>query len=59
MAKPTEVKLKKKEQTAVKKMWEKMPNARSIAESLSLPRHQVMFFCEQMGFTSYSEGSYL
>ncbi len=40
------------------KMWKQKPNARFIADSTGLPRHQVMAFLESQGVTTYSEGSY-
>ena len=53
MAKPTRVTLSSKEQKAVLKETKKTKNARAIADSLRLSRHQVMFFMEQQGMANY------
>ena len=58
MAKPSSVTLTSKQQKAVMKEAKKTTNARKIADSLKLPRHQVMYFLETQGVASYSEGSY-
>jgi hypothetical protein len=58
MARPKQITLKKREQATVMKMWKQKPNARFIADSTGLPRHQVMAFLESQGVTTYSEGSY-
>ena len=58
MSKPTKINLKKAEQKAVLKEWKMCKNARKIAEKLNLPRHHVMFFCEQNNLCTFSESSY-
>lgn len=58
MSKPTEVTLKKGEQKKVLRAMKKTSNARSIAEVLSLPRRQVMYFLETEGLKTYSPQSY-
>lgn len=60
MARPQTVTLSKKDQKSVLSKFKSVTkNARSIAETLGLPRHQVMAFLEQQRLASYSEGSYL
>lgn len=59
MAKPTEVKLTKKQQKDVLRMYNKeTKTAQKIAEALSIPRFQVMYFLETSGLKSYSDASY-
>jgi len=64
MARPTEVKLSKKDQKTVLSMWmgskkEKgIKSARRIAEMVNLPRHHVMAYLEDRGECSFSESSY-
>jgi hypothetical protein len=58
MARPTQMTLKSKEQKAVMKEWKVTKNARKIANTLKLPRYQVMFFLEMERLCSFSEGSY-
>jgi len=59
MARPSSINLTKKEQKSILSVRKTTANARTIAESLGLPRYHVMAFLEESGLNSYSEGSYL
>lgn len=59
MARPASVTLTKKEQKSVLSKFKTTKSAHAIAESLGVPRRQVMAFLERQQLASYSPGSYL
>lgn len=52
------INLTKKEQQQVLSKFKTTKSARTIAESLDIPRRRVMAFLDNKGLTCYSEGSY-
>lgn len=59
MAKPTEVRLNKKEQkTVLSRVKAGVSNAKTIAKELGKSRYDIMFFLETQGLKKYSESSY-
>jgi len=58
MAKPSQISLTSKEQKSVLSQFKTTKNARTIADSLDLPRYHVMAFLESKKLAKYSEGSY-
>lgn len=58
MARPDRLTLSAKDQKAALKAAKTTRNARKVAETLGLSRHQVMYLFEKNGLASYSEGSY-
>jgi hypothetical protein len=59
MARPNSITLSKTEQKQIVSLFKETQDARKIANSLYVPRYQVMAFLEQKGLRSYSEGSYV
>jgi hypothetical protein len=59
MAKPTEVRLNKKEQkTVLSRVKAGILNVRETAKEFKKSRYDIMFFLEEQGLKKYSESSY-
>ena len=58
MARPSKINLTSDEKKRVVSEYKSGRGARSIADSLGLPRYHVMALLESKGLAEFSEGSY-